>query len=111
MSKNFIDEGTSVSYKNTGAGIIYSGSVVVMNAIVGVTLGDIAVGATGTVRIVGAFKLPKDGATALEVGKAAFWDTVNKKVVAASGANIVACGTVVADASASATTVNVKINA
>ena len=111
MAKNFVDEGISVSYKNTGSGIIYSGSVVSMGTIVGVALGDIPAGASGTVRITGVWKLPKDTTAAMSLGDAAYWDTANKKIVAAAGTDIVAAGVVAADATASAATVNVKINA
>ena len=111
MAKNFVNEGEGVVYQNSGAGIINSGSVVVMDAIVGISLGDIPVGQSGTVRIIGVWKLPKDTATAMDVGKAVFWNTVDKKIVGTSGANAVLAGIVTSGVSAGATTVNVKINA
>ncbi len=111
MAKNFVDEGTGVPYKNAGNAIIYSGSVVAMDALVGIALADIPAGASGTLRIVGVWKLPKDTATAMAVGDVAFWDTANKKIVAAAGTDIVAAGVVAADATAGAGNVNIKINA
>ena len=115
MAKNFVNEGEGVFYKNTRSGIIYSGSVVSMGALVGVALGDMPVGESGTVRIVGVWKLPKDTSTAMSIGDIAYWDTASKKIVSADtdGAadGVVHAGVVCVDATAASTTVAVKINA
>ena len=111
MAKNHVDSGKTVTYTNSGAAVVYSGSVVVIGERIAVALGDIPVGGKGTLFTEEVFKLPKDGATAMALGDTAYWDTANKKIVAASGTDIVPAGMVAADATASATTVSVKINA
>jgi predicted RecA/RadA family phage recombinase len=110
MAKNFVQEGRNIDYLNTDAASIASGSVVAIGVLVGVAQTDIPPGKTGAVAIEGVWKLPKDTATELTAGALVYWDTVNKKIVAVTGANIVPAGVAVAAATSAAATANVKIN-
>lgn len=111
MAKNHVDSGKTVTYTNTGSAVIYSGSVVVIGEKIAVSLGDIQVGGKGTLFTEEVFKLPKDTGAAMNLGDSVYWDTANKKIVAASGTDTVPAGMVAADATANAATVNVKLNA
>lgn len=111
MAKNYVQTGEVITYKNTGTAVIPSGAVVVMGAIIGIAVADIPVGDSGSVHIEKVWGLPKDTAAALAVGDKVYWDKTGKEIVAASSANTVPAGVAAADASASAGTVNVKINA
>jgi predicted RecA/RadA family phage recombinase len=110
MAKNFVQDGKSIDFQNTDADTVFSGSVVVMGALVGIAQTDIPAGKTGAVAIEGVWKLPKDTATALNLGALAYWDTANKKIVAAAGENIVLAGVVIGTVAANTATANVKIN-
>lgn len=110
MAKNHVQHGKTLTYKNPGETDIVSGAVVVFPAGVGVALVDIPKGKSGTIQVEEVFKLPKATGTAYEFGAVAYWDTANKTVVAAEGADIVRAGFVAADAAAGGSTVHVKLN-
>jgi predicted RecA/RadA family phage recombinase len=110
MAKNYVQEGKSIDYQNMDQITIASGAVVVIGVLAGVAQTDIPPGKTGAVAIEGVWKLPKDTATPLDAGALAYWDTANKKIVAAAGEDIVPAGVAVAAAAAAAATANVKIN-
>ncbi|MFS1525633.1 capsid cement protein [Microbulbifer sp. 2304DJ12-6] len=72
MAKNFVQEGKVLDYTNTGAAIT-AGSVVVMGAVLGVALVDIASGETGAVQIGGVFTVPKVSAAGIAQGETLTW--------------------------------------
>lgn len=109
MAKNFVCDGKVMDYINGGDVDIASGAVVVIGDTVGIAVTNIAKGQTGAVEIEGVFTLPKAGGTALIQGEKTFWNTANKLVVAAAGADVVPLGRVY-NAPGSAATVQVKIN-
>lgn len=112
MSKNFVSEGLVLDYTNTGSAVIYSGSVVVMGDLIGVSITNIPAGKVGAVRVEGVFALPKAADTALTLqGAAVYWDTAAKLVVAAEGTDIVPAGVVARVPASGATAVEVKLNA
>jgi len=112
MAINYVREGDSLQYTNTGSAIS-SGDEVVMNDVLGVALVDIAASTgTGEVAIEGVFTLTKVAGTAAAVGETMHWDASGggliNTITPASGDISNACICVEAAASA-ATTVNVKL--
>ena len=67
-------------YTNTGAAIIAKDTVVAFGGMIGITLGAIAVGATGELAISEVWTLPKDNNLAITQGDQLYWDTVNDEV-------------------------------
>jgi predicted RecA/RadA family phage recombinase len=67
-------------YTNTGAAIIAKDTVVAFGGMIGITLGAIAVGATGELAISEVWTLPKDDNLAITQGDQLYWDTVNDEV-------------------------------
>lgn len=84
MAKNHV-AGNIDSWAYTAGADITSGDVVVMSDVTGVSLGDIADGAMGSVAIAGAFALPK-GADTFSQGDTVDWS--GTAVIAGAGAKI-----------------------
>lgn len=87
---NYVDDGTTVNYTNSSGSAIASGAAVVMGHTLGVALADIAIGATGAVKIKGKVTLPKVAAAVFAVGEKLVWDASagafdGSAAVAASG--------------------------
>ena len=78
-------EGTRLNYTNAGATALAANTPVVVGALVGVTVTDIAAGATGALSIHGVHKLAKPAGIALAQGVKVGWDDTGKTVVAAGG--------------------------
>jgi predicted RecA/RadA family phage recombinase len=75
MAKNYVKDGTVLTYDNTGAAIS-SGDVVVVGNLLGVAIPDIAAtSGSGTVQIVGVFDLPKVDAAVIAQGEMVIWDS------------------------------------
>ena len=75
MATNYVNNGTVVTFSNTGAAIS-SGDVVVVGDILGVALEDIAAtSGTGAVQIDGVFDLPKVDAAVIAQGEGVIWDS------------------------------------
>lgn len=75
MATNYVNDGTVVTFANTGAAIT-SGSVVVVGELLGVALEDIAAtSGTGAVQIEGVFDLPKVDAAVIAQGEGVIWDS------------------------------------
>jgi len=70
---NYVDDGTTVNYTNSGSAIA-SGDVVVMSHTLGVALVDIASGATGAVQVKGKVRVPKVSAAVFAVGEKLIYD-------------------------------------
>jgi predicted RecA/RadA family phage recombinase len=78
MATNFIKHGDEIPYANgTGTGI-KSGDVVVIGDLVGVALGDILDGSTGTVQLCGVATLPKTTGQAWTQGAKLYWNGTDK---------------------------------
>lgn len=73
MATNFIQRGSVWDYTPSGSSVS-SGDVVVMGAVLGVALADIADGATGAVQVDGVFSLPKVTAAVVAQGETVVWD-------------------------------------
>lgn len=73
MASNYVSEGRVVQH--TAASDISSGDVVAMGGTLGVALGDIATGETGSVAVQGVFRVPKVPAAVIAQGDRVMWDS------------------------------------
>lgn len=80
MATGHVAPGATMPYTNTGAAIIAKDTVVAFGGMIGITLGAIAVGATGELAISEVWTLPKDNNLAITQGDQLYWDTVNDEV-------------------------------
>ena len=80
MAIGHVAPGATMPYTNTGVAIIAKDTVVAFGGMIGITLGAIAVGATGELAISEVWTLPKDGNLAINQGDQLYWDTVNDEV-------------------------------
>lgn len=71
MAKNFIHEGRVIPF-TAGADTV-SGQVVAVGSLVGVSLTDVANGASGQLAVDGVFEVPA-AAAEITVGAAVYWD-------------------------------------
>lgn len=108
MAQNHVQEGSVLQYTNSTGSAITSGTPIVVGAWVGVALGDIADGATGSVAIEEVWDLPKE-AEALTQG-AVVYLTATGTITATSTDNTLA-GKAFEAATSGAATVLVKLNA
>lgn len=74
MAKNLVRDGNTITYANATGSDIASGSVVVIGAMLGVALVDIADGASGEVAMQGVFDLPKAAAAEIAQGETVIYD-------------------------------------
>ncbi|MDR2212941.1 MAG: DUF2190 family protein [Pseudomonadales bacterium] len=72
--KNFVFDGKTLQYTNTGNAAILSGQAVLIGAILGVAAVDIGINETGTVHTEGVYDLPKADAAEISVGEALTFD-------------------------------------
>ena len=72
MTITAVQAGNVIDY--TAGATIASGDVVVIGNIIGVALGDIANGATGSVATRGVFTVPKVSAAVIAQGESLVWD-------------------------------------
>lgn len=74
MATNFISDGDVIPWTNTTAAAVASGQVVVLGHTIGIALSAIAIGATGSVALSGAFTVPKVPAAVFAQGEKLLWD-------------------------------------
>lgn len=74
MSKNYVQEGRVIDYTNGTGSNISSGDVVVIGALLGVALVDIADGESGSVQIGGVFSVPKVSGAVISQGESLTYD-------------------------------------
>lgn len=110
MAKNHIQPGKAMPYANASGSLIPSGAVVIVGLMVCIALGDIANGAIGEVATEEVWEVPKDTATEMLQGTAAYWDVADGEINATAEDNYYA-GLVFEDAAAAAATVKVKLGA
>jgi predicted RecA/RadA family phage recombinase len=110
--KTFIQDGKIVNYTNSGSALS-AGDPVVIGGLLGAAVGDIANGATGPVRIAEVVRMTKVTATVVAAGDQLDFDVSEQKldvgITPASG-DLVGCGTAVAAADGSSTTVDILLN-
>lgn len=90
MAKNFIQPGDTVTWTNadvTGAVDVASGDGVVAGSLFGVAEGDIAVGDSGELSLVGVRELPKVSAQAWTFGAKIYWDATAGDATTTSSSN------------------------
>ncbi|MBW7896527.1 MAG: DUF2190 family protein [Opitutaceae bacterium] len=72
MAANYVQPGDVIDH--VAAANITSGQVVKIGQILGVALGDIASGATGSVAVRGVFTVPKVSGAVIAAGESLTWD-------------------------------------
>lgn len=106
---NFVQEGESLEYANTGAAIA-AGAVVVIGTVVGIAATDIAATTgVGTVVTAGVFNLPKNVGTTITQGSLVYWDATPGEVTTTSSGNTL-MGTAHAAAGSADATCDVRLN-
>ncbi|GAA5446140.1 hypothetical protein Misp06_04349 [Microbulbifer sp. NBRC 101763] len=73
MATNFVQDGRMLDYTNSTSAVITSGQVIVVGAVLGVAMDDIAVGESGVIGIDGVFTVPKVSAAVIGQGEALTW--------------------------------------
>lgn len=74
MANNHVQPGKVLSYTNGGGSTIASGAVVVVGALIGVALGSIPAGQSGSVQIEEVFTVPKVSGAVIAQGETLTWD-------------------------------------
>lgn len=108
MAIGHVAPGGTMPYTNTGGTTITKDTVIVFADMIGITLGDIAAGATGELAIAEVWTLPKDDALAITQGDQLYWDAVFDSVDKTY--TNVPCGKAYATAAEAATEVQVIVN-
>jgi len=108
MAKNYIQPGEVIDH--TAAANISSGAGVLIGKRLGVALGDIKAGATGSVAMKGVYSLPKLGTDNVAQGDELYWDNDAKRLTLDATDNTRA-GYAAAAAGAGVATVNLALNA
>lgn len=73
--------GHTIDYTNDTAALIPAGTVVVLTAMAGIAIADIAPGETGALTTEEVHELPKDNTIAFALGARAFWNEANSNLV------------------------------
>ena len=73
MATNYVQKGDVIAF--TAGAAHSSGDVVVIGALIGVALSDVANGAEGQAQISGVFELPKATAAVIGAGESLTWDS------------------------------------
>lgn len=106
MAKNFIKEGKILDY--TAGATITSGQFVLVGAIGGIAIADIANGDTGALQIEGVFSVPK-AAGAVTQGAKLYWDATNSVLTTTSSGNTIV-GVAAAAAASGDASVQILLN-
>ena len=81
----YVHIGESIDYQNLGTNAIKYGDVIALGSRIGVASADIAVGALGTLAVLGVFDMPAAGTEAFVVGDDLYWD--GSKLTKTAGTN------------------------
>lgn len=107
MNTKYSQKGETLDYTNGSGLTLAAGSVVSLATRIGIAGMDIAVGATGTLHMVGVFEVAKDD-TDITLGAAVYYDVSEDKFTATATDNIPA-GYAIAAAGTSDTVCLVKL--
>ncbi|MGU9777971.1 capsid cement protein [Salmonella enterica] len=88
MAKNYIEDGKTLDWQNTGAEAVNGGDPVAVGVVVGIAHDDIAVSATGVLHMTGVFDLPKTSTDTWAQGVKLY--LASGKLTATAGSNPVA---------------------
>ena len=108
MAKGHVDPGKTMTFLNSTGVAIAASSVVVAGDVIGIALGDIAIGDTGEIGLCEQWELPKEADLAIPQGKKVYYDAA-AKTVNLTNTNMFA-GIAMLPAAASDATVSVLIN-
>ena len=79
MSAIYLQKGETIDYTNGGASAISYLDIVDLTTRIAIAASNIAVGATGSVELVGIFEIPADNSKTFAVGAAVYWDATAGK--------------------------------
>lgn len=108
MARGHVDPGKTMTFLNSTVVAIAASSVVVAGDVIGIALGDIAIGDTGEIGLCEQWELPKEADLAIPQGKKVYYDAA-AKTVNLTNTNMFA-GIAMLPAAASDATVSVLIN-
>jgi len=110
---NFVKEGKSVQYANSGSDLGV-GDPVVIGEQIGVCLVDIASGDSGEVALEGVFTLPKVSAAVIAQGESVIWDAssgaFDDNAATPATGDVSGCCVAMEAGAAATTTIDVKLN-
>lgn len=107
MTAEYIQRGESLDYKNETSSQIEAGEVVVFGTRIGIAGTTIPIGATGSIHMVGVFKIPKKDGEAIEKGSTIYHAADGMTAVAGQDQPI--AGYAVDTSAAASKTVTVKL--
>lgn len=108
MATGHVQPGNVMPYTNAAGAAITKGTVIKLPAMIGVALGDIAIGATGTLAITEVWTLAKEAPLVIAQGDQLYWDAANNRINKTN--TNMPCGKAFASAASAATTVQVLLN-
>ena len=109
MNAEYIQRGESLDYKNETAKQINAGEVVVFGTRIGIAGTTIPVGSTGSIHMVGVFKIPKKDGEAIEKGAIVYYSEDGLTAIAAEEQSVPVAGFAVDTSVAASKTVTVKL--
>lgn len=107
MATNFIRDGATIRHTETPA--VSSGEGVIIGAMLGVAINDIAANTEGEYSVMGVYEMPKLTANVMAVGDVVNWNDSNKEFQNATS-DLDGVGVVWKASDGSTTTVQVKLN-
>lgn len=108
MKASYCQRGEALDYTNGSTLKIEAGDVINLTTRIGVAGTEIMSGATGSVHVVGVFKMDKAASEAISIGTAVYYDDTNECITATAESNVPA-GYAVSSALASDPYVYVKL--
>jgi predicted RecA/RadA family phage recombinase len=105
MEARFIHDGKAIDFLSSTA--IPAGTVIIRDALVGITKLDVEANRLGALHVVGVYDVAKAD-VAIPLGSKVYWDATAKKAVIAAGTNP-QLGIAVLEAAADDTVVRVRI--
>ncbi|HEX7113202.1 MAG TPA: capsid cement protein [Mizugakiibacter sp.] len=109
MARNHVSPGEHIAF--TAAADVSSGAGVAIGTMLGVALGNVANGASGTAAIEGVWTLPKLSTAVIAEGDRLIWDVSAGEFIVAGAAtgDLLNCAVAVEAAGNGTTTVNAKL--